>query len=57
MRASLQAGKFPLLVKLLDANAWLSVQVHPDDAYGLANEGEYGKTRCGSCCTPSRARS
>ncbi len=41
---SLQAGKFPLLVKLLDANAWLSVQVHPDDAYGLANEGEYGKT-------------
>lgn len=43
-RASLAAGKFPLLIKLLDANQWLSVQVHPDDAYGLAHEGEYGKT-------------
>ncbi len=38
--------KFPLLVKILDANDWLSVQVHPDDAFGLANEGEYGKTEC-----------
>ena len=27
---------FPLLTKILDANDWLSVQVHPDDAYGLA---------------------
>lgn len=41
---ALREGKFPLLVKLLDANAWLSVQVHPDDAYGLAHDGEYGKT-------------
>jgi mannose-6-phosphate isomerase len=41
---SLELGKFPLLIKLLDANRWLSVQVHPDDAYGLAHEGEYGKT-------------
>jgi mannose-6-phosphate isomerase len=30
----------------LDANDWLSVQVHPDDAYGLAHEGELGKTEC-----------
>ncbi|MBE7528442.1 MAG: class I mannose-6-phosphate isomerase [Chloroflexi bacterium] len=38
-------GKFPLLVKLLDANRALSVQVHPDDAYALAHEGnELGKT-------------
>lgn len=37
---------FPLLTKILDANEWLSVQVHPDDAYGLANEGELGKTEC-----------
>jgi mannose-6-phosphate isomerase len=38
-------GKFPLLVKLLDANTSLSVQVHPDDAYALAHEGnELGKT-------------
>jgi mannose-6-phosphate isomerase len=41
---ALELGKFPLLIKLLDANRWLSVQVHPDDAYGLANEGEFGKT-------------
>jgi mannose-6-phosphate isomerase len=41
---ALEAGRFPLLVKLLDANRWLSVQVHPDDTYGLANEGEWGKT-------------
>jgi mannose-6-phosphate isomerase len=38
---------FPLLVKILDANADLSVQVHPDDAYALVNEnGELGKTEC-----------
>jgi len=35
---------FPLLVKYLDANDRLSVQVHPDDAYALAHEGERGKT-------------
>ena len=38
-------GKFPLLIKLLDANRPLSVQVHPNDDYALANEGnELGKT-------------
>lgn len=38
-------GKFPLLVKLLDANRPLSVQVHPPDSYALANEGgKLGKT-------------
>ena len=37
-------GKFPLLVKLLDANRPLSVQVHPPDEYALAHEnGELGK--------------
>lgn len=35
---------FPLLIKLIDAKDKLSVQVHPDDAYALKNEGEYGKT-------------
>jgi mannose-6-phosphate isomerase len=40
-----QRGKFPLLVKLLDANRSLSVQVHPADDYALAHEeGELGKT-------------
>lgn len=39
--------KFPLLVKVLDANSDLSVQVHPDDAYGAIHEdGELGKTEC-----------
>ena len=35
---------FPILIKLIDAKDRLSVQVHPDDEYALANEGEYGKT-------------
>ncbi|SHF01981.1 mannose-6-phosphate isomerase, type 1 [Caldanaerobius fijiensis DSM 17918] len=36
--------KFPLLIKLLDANDILSVQVHPDDEYAMKNEnGELGK--------------
>lgn len=40
-----ERGKFPLLVKLLDANDKLSVQVHPDDPYALEHEGnELGKT-------------
>jgi mannose-6-phosphate isomerase len=39
-----ERDKFPLLVKLLDAHQPLSVQVHPDDAYALAHEGnELGK--------------
>jgi mannose-6-phosphate isomerase len=38
-------GKFPLLIKLLDAHQPLSVQVHPDDDYAQENEGnELGKT-------------
>jgi mannose-6-phosphate isomerase len=40
-----ERGKFPLLIKLLDANRQLSVQVHPKDDYALAHEGnELGKT-------------
>lgn len=42
---ALERGKFPLLIKLLDANRPLSVQVHPQDEYALAHEGnELGKT-------------
>jgi mannose-6-phosphate isomerase len=37
-------SQFPILVKLIDAREKLSVQVHPDDAYALENEGQYGKT-------------
>lgn len=43
-QSALELEKFPLLIKLLDANRWLSVQVHPNDEYGLANENELGKT-------------
>ena len=35
---------FPVLIKLIDAKKDLSVQVHPDDEYGLKHEGEFGKT-------------
>ena len=34
----------PILIKLIDAKQNLSVQVHPDDAYALANENSLGKT-------------
>src|SRR5690606_5127352 len=37
-------GRFPLLVKLLDCNDDLSVQVHPDDGYERLPPGEQGKT-------------
>lgn len=35
---------FPVLVKFIDANDNLSVQVHPSDAYALAHENSLGKT-------------
>lgn len=35
---------FPLMIKLIDARENLSVQVHPTDAYAMANEGSFGKT-------------
>lgn len=38
------ATTFPLLVKYIDADDKLSVQVHPDDAYAQEHEGELGKT-------------
>ncbi len=44
-QAMLKHGKFPLLIKLLDANKPLSVQVHPEDEYATRHEnGELGKT-------------
>lgn len=38
--------KFPLLIKYLDINDKLSVQVHPDNEFSLENEGEFGKAEC-----------
>lgn len=37
-------GRFPLLIKLLDCNDDLSVQVHPTDEYEGLPKGELGKT-------------
>ncbi|RUS45442.1 type I phosphomannose isomerase catalytic subunit [Cohnella sp. AR92] len=37
-------GRFPLLIKLLDCNDDLSVQVHPNDSYAGLPKGELGKT-------------
>jgi len=34
----------PIMAKLIDAKENLSVQVHPDDAFAHANEGQLGKT-------------
>ena len=34
----------PLLIKLIDAKTNLSIQVHPDNAYALEHEHQYGKT-------------
>ncbi len=42
--AAVGAGKLPILIKLIDARADLSVQVHPDDEYSLRVEGQQGKT-------------
>lgn len=39
-------GDYPLLVKIIQADETLSVQVHPDDAYAEKFEGGRGKTEC-----------
>lgn len=38
--------RFPLLIKILDAEAPLSIQVHPDDQYAIEHEHDLGKTEC-----------
>jgi mannose-6-phosphate isomerase len=37
-------NEFPILVKFIDANDWLSIQVHPDDALAEKRHGTLGKT-------------
>lgn len=40
--------RFPLLVKIIDARADLSIQVHPDDAYaGIHENGSWGRVNAG----------
>ena len=41
-----EEGGISLLVKLIDAEQHLSVQVHPDDAYAYRVEHDRGKTEC-----------
>jgi len=42
--SSVDSDTFPLLIKVLDSNSWLSVQVHPDDPYAREHAGDLGKT-------------
>lgn len=43
-KRGMQFAEFPILIKFIDAKGDLSIQVHPNDDYALAHEGEYGKT-------------
>lgn len=51
------AENFPLLVKLIDAEKDLSIQVHPSDATALTEQGEAGKLEMWYIvdCTPQAA--
>lgn len=43
----IEGDRFPLLIKIIDANDDLSIQVHPDDTYAKTYEnGSLGKTEC-----------
>src|SRR5476651_2591957 len=37
-------NEFPLLVKFIDANDWLSIQVHPNDELAKKRHNSFGKT-------------
>jgi len=37
-------SKFPLLIKILNSNDWLSIQVHPDDDLAKSRHNDLGKT-------------
>jgi len=36
--------EFPVLIKLIDANDWLSIQVHPSDDIAMKRHNQYGKS-------------
>lgn len=38
--------ELPIIIKIIQANETLSVQVHPDDAYASIHENDRGKTEC-----------
>ncbi|MCB2221043.1 MAG: class I mannose-6-phosphate isomerase [Bacteroidetes bacterium] len=37
-------NEFPILIKFIDANDWLSIQVHPGDELAMKRHGSLGKT-------------
>jgi mannose-6-phosphate isomerase len=41
-----EKSDFPILVKVINANETLSVQVHPDEDYAKTYENDNGKTEC-----------
>lgn len=43
---SIVDASYPLLIKIIQANETLSVQVHPDDEYACLHEHSAGKTEC-----------
>lgn len=46
-------GRFPLLVKIIDSNADLSIQVHPDDRLAAERHGSLGKTEMWYSLSPA----
>ena len=43
---AIAGASYPLLIKIIQANETLSVQVHPDDDYARIHEHSAGKTEC-----------
>ena len=43
---AIASASYPLLIKIIQANETLSVQVHPDDDYARLHEHSTGKTEC-----------
>ncbi len=48
-------NKFPLLIKILNSNDWLSIQVHPDDKLAESRHNDLGKPKCGMWLMPNLA--
>ena len=44
--STLLTKDFPILIKIIQANDTLSVQVHPDDCYAKEKENSLGKNEC-----------
>lgn len=44
--SAIAGADYPLLIKIIQANDTLSVQVHPNDDYAKNNENSRGKTEC-----------